>query len=88
MLTDEPPCGNSSNPFHFPYPNGQAFGDFTSNGFIRQIPPGFESFDLSNIRKEILEAIFLANGQHVMATNPALMKLWLQGVFSPGEVWL
>lgn len=93
MLTDEP----SSNPFQFPYSNGQSFfgGDFASNNFIRpaQLPPGLESLDFNNVRKEILEAICLTNGQvgfhengfhengflqHVMATNPGLVKFWLQ----------
>lgn len=106
MLTDDPLCGHSANPF-LPYTNGHGFlncnGDFpVSNGFIKQFPPAFDSLDLSNIRKEILEAFFAANGQlangsifgengqaflqHVMATNPAMMKLWMQGVVIPDEV--
>ena len=92
MLTDEPACANSANPF-LPYTNGHGGvfnGDFMNNGFIRQLPPAFDSLDLNNIRREILEAMFAANGQmangsvfgesgqaflqHVMATNPALMN--------------
>lgn len=64
-----------------------------NNGYIRQLPPAFDSMDLNNIRKEIYDAIFAANGQmgngsiccesgqtflqHVMATNPALMNMKL-----------
>lgn len=95
MLTDEPTCANSSTPF-LPYINGHGGvfnGNFMNNGYIRQLPPTFDSMDLNNIRKEIYDAIFAANGQmgngsicsesgqaflqHVMATNPALMNMKL-----------
>ena len=95
MLTDEPTCANSASSFH-PYTNGHGgvfSGNFMNNGYIRQLPPAFDNTDLNNVRKEIVDAIFAANGQmgngsvfgesgqaflqHVMATNPALMNMKL-----------
>lgn len=104
MLTDEPICGNLPNPYQFSYSNSHLLfgGDSASDNFIRptQLPPRLESLDFTNVRKDILEATLVANGQmfnglsesgqaflqHLMATNPALMKLWRQGAFSPNEV--
>lgn len=103
MLTDEPICGNLPNPYQFSYTNSHLLfgGDSASDNFIRptQLPPRLESLDFTNVRKDILEATLVANGQmfnglsesgqaflqHLMATNPALMKLWRQGAFSPNE---
>ena len=60
-----------------------------NNGYIRQLPPAFDSMDLNNVRKEIYDSLFAANGQmgngsicsengqaflqHVMVTNPAAL---------------
>lgn len=104
MLTDEPICGNLPNPYQFSYSNSHLLfgGDSANDNFIRptQFPPRLESLDFTTVRKDILEATLVANGQmfnglseggqaflqHLMATNPALMKLWRQGAFSPNEV--
>ena len=93
MLTDEQACAN--NPF-LSYTNGHGGvfnGNFMNNGYIRQLPPALDSLDLNNIRKEIVDAFFAANGQmangsvfgengqpflqHVIASNPALMNMKL-----------
>ena len=83
MLADDGISANTGNHF-FPYPNGQGFyngADFMNNGFMKQLPP----LD-SSTRKEIVDAVFAANGQlgsssmfgdggqaflqHFMAANP------------------